>query len=370
MARSAVVVSLHYSPAHVSHMVAYGRLLREMGFKASFVLDEKYLSFPDFSAIAPVTSAREYAANPNSQTFDIAVYCNSAINNSASAQDMRARGVEVLYLFHEPAPLSLHWSEGWKEIFKLVVAKYCSIAMLRQSTAVLVPSNCARHLYDGYFARYNQNVFTLPLLFDDECGPGGAAYGKTERPYFSFLGYAIKAHDFDSFVAFVKFSIRAGSSIRFAIATRTDLSDYLAHDAELSRYAAEGWIHIQHGRALSNEEMNQYSRDSFCVWNLYKCSTQSGVLARSFMAGAPVIALKMGSFPEYIVPGVNGEFVTAASDAKAILQAAEKIRQNLSDYVLGSRKTFAETFYYRVHKKDMTEILKGFPKEVLQCASH
>ena len=360
------VVSMHFSPAHVSHMVAYGRLLREMGFKASFVLDEKYLSFPDFSLIGPVTSAREYAANPGVQTFDIAIYCNSAIKNSASARGLRARGVEVLYLFHEPAPLSLHWSEGWKEIIKLVVAKYCSIAMLRQSTAVLVPSDCARHLYDGYFAKYNQNVFTLPLLFDDECGAGG---GKAERPYFSFLGYAIKAHGFDSFVAFVKFAIRAGSSIRFAIATRTDLSDYLAHDAELTRYAAEGRVHIQHGRALSNEEMNQYSRDSFCVWNLYKCSTQSGVLARSFMAGAPVIALKMGSFPEYIVPGVNGEFVTAASDAKAILQAAEKIRQNLSDYVLGSRKTFADTFYYRVHKNEMSEILKRFPKEVLPCAS-
>lgn len=52
----AAVISLHFSPAHASHVLAYGRLLRSLGFAVSFVLDEPYLQFADFSAIGPAVS--------------------------------------------------------------------------------------------------------------------------------------------------------------------------------------------------------------------------------------------------------------------------------------------------------------------------
>jgi glycosyltransferase involved in cell wall biosynthesis len=350
-------------------MIAYGKLLRNLGFSVSFLVDEKYLSFADFSAIGPAISALRYATDPRRLEFNTAIFCNSAVSNSSVARAMRARGIAVLYVFHEPAPISLHWSEGWKEILKLIAAKYCSIAMLRQSSGVLVPSRYARSLYDRHFSKYNSNVHTLPLLFDDECHTEGVALTKTGRQYFSFLGYALKAHDFDAFVGFAKYAIRARSTIAFAIVTRTDLSAYLARDKELSCYAEEGRIRIQHGRALSNEEMNRHCLDSFCVWNIYKCSTQSGVMARAFMTGSPVIARRMGSFPEYLVPGVNGEFIDSASDFEAMLQAAEKIRADIPTYVEGCRRTFMDMFHLDANRETLTRILNDFQKEKLQCES-
>jgi glycosyltransferase involved in cell wall biosynthesis len=368
-AKRVAVVSLNFSPAFVSHMMAYGKLFRDLGFSPSFMLHEKYLLFADFSAIGPQVSVQRYVADPESLKFDTAIFCNAAVNNSSVAHTMRARGIEVLYVFHEPAPISLHLSEGWKEILKLIAAKYCSIAMLRQSSGALVPSRYARDLYDRYFAKYNPNVYTLPLLFDDECNSEDVTRARPGKQYFSFLGYALKAHDFDAFIGFAKYAIRAKSTIVLAIATRTDLSAYLARDKELSRYAEEGRIRIQHGRMLSNEEMNQYCLDSFCVWNLYKCCTQSGVLVRAFMAGSPVIAMRMGSFPEYVVPGVNGEFIDSANDFIAMLQAAEKIRANNPIYVAGCRRTFMSTFYYGANRETFTRILKDLHKENQQCES-
>ena len=290
------------------------------------------------------------------------------MGNAWIARRMRAHGVDVLYVFHEPVPVAMRLSEGWKEILKLIAAKFSSIAMLHQSSSVLVACGYARTLYNRYFSRYNPGVYTFPLLFEDEWPEDRSPSAAGERPYFSFLGLAVKAHDFDNFCAFAKYAIRAGRDIRFAIATRTDLSEYLAADTELAQYGKDGRILIQHGKNLSNEEMNLFCARSFCVWNVYKCSTQSGALVRAFMAGTPVVATRTGSFPEFIEPGVNGEFVEAADKFDDLLAAAEKIRANLGTYVEGSRRSFLDIFDYRANRKRFARILDATRKETLACA--
>jgi len=367
--RSIAVVSLHFSPAHTSHMLAYGKLLRELGFAVSFVLDERYIEFANFSEAGSVTAAGVYARNPAAGKFDTAIFYNAAMSNSRLAHTMRKRGIAVLYVFHEPIPIMLRLKEGWKQILKLIVAKYCSLAMLRECTGVLAPSRFARRHYDQYFTRYNRNVHTFPLLFDDELEASGAGMAPSGRRYFSFLGNAHKAHAFEAFVEFAKHAIRSGSAIEFAIATKSDLTATLEHDKELARYRDEGRIRIQHGRVMSNQEMNQWYFSSFCVWNVYTCSTQSGVLARAFMAGAPVIALRMGSFPEYVLPGVNGEFVDSSDAFGGMLQAVEKIQADIPAYVAGCRKTFKETFHYRANREALAHILLNTRKGNIPCAS-
>ncbi len=266
-----------------------------------------------------------------------------------------------------PVPVAMRLGEGWKEIFKLIAARFCSIAMLQQSLAVLVACEYARRLYDRHFSRYNPSVYTFPLLFEDERPKDRPAAEASERPYFSFLGYAVKAHDFSGFVNFAKYAIRSGSKIQFAIATRSDLTDYLAGDEELARYEKEGKVRIQHGKTLSNEEMNLFCAKSFCVWNVYKCSTQSGALVRAFMAGTPVMATRTGSFPEFIVPGVNGEFVEAADKLDDLLNAAEKIRAKIDTYAEGARRSFLNTFDYRANRDRFARILAEARKETLAC---
>jgi glycosyltransferase involved in cell wall biosynthesis len=90
-------------------------------------------------------------------------------------------------------------------------------------------------------------------------------------------------------------------------------------------------------------------------------------MANAFMAGSPVIATKVGSFPEYVVPGVNGEFVDSVDDFGAMLRLAEKMRQDIPAYSEGSRKTFLDTFYYGANRKKITELLGTFIPENEQC---
>jgi glycosyltransferase involved in cell wall biosynthesis len=361
------VVSLHFSPGHVSHLMAYGKLLASMELAVCYLLDQKYLDFADFSAIAPAVSAAACRAHPDGMEFDTAIFYNAAMANAGVARQMRARGITVLYVFHEPVPVRMRLKEGWKEILKLIAARFCSIAMLRECSAVLVASGYARALYDRHFARYNPNVHTFPLLFEDEYNSGESALEQSGRPHFSFLGLALKAHDFEGFCAFAKYAIRTGSSIQFAIATRSDMSAILARDLELARYAAQGRILIQHGKMLSNEEMNAFCARSFCVWNLYTCSTQSGALVRAFMTGTPVMAARMGSFPEFVEPGVNGELVECRYRFETALQTAEKIRTNLPVYVAGARATFKKTFLYSANRSGLAEIFAATRKDTWQC---
>ena len=48
MARVAVV-SLHFSPAHCSHLAAYGRLLQKLGHDVEYVLHPGYHRFAQFA---------------------------------------------------------------------------------------------------------------------------------------------------------------------------------------------------------------------------------------------------------------------------------------------------------------------------------
>jgi glycosyltransferase involved in cell wall biosynthesis len=75
------------------------------------------------------------------------------------------------------------------------------------------------------------------------------------------------------------------------------------------------------------------------------------------MTGTAVIAARMGSFEEFVKPGVNGEFVESAADFDAIIQAAKKIRQNIPAYVQGCRASFFGTFHYRAGRKALAAIL-------------
>lgn len=368
MHRKVAIVSLHFSPAHVSHLMAYGKLLRSMGLAVCYVLEAKYLEFADFGAVAPAIDAAQYCRDPGCVAFGAAIFYNAALANASTARKMRRRGIRVLYVFHEPVPVRMRLSEGWKEILKLIVAKFCSITMLRECSSVLVASDYGRGLYERHFRQWNPSVQTFPLLFEDEYGASTGTEMENDRPYFSFLGMAVKAHDFDGFCAFAKHAIRAGSTMQFAIATRTDLGAYLAGDKELTGYARDGRIVIQHGRMLTNEEMNRFSARSFCVWNIYTCSTQSGALVRAFMTGTPVVATRMGSFPEFIRPGVNGELLLPGDGNAVVLATVEKIRAHLPEYVAGARRTFNERFFYGANRDRLTQILKATRKDMLKCA--
>jgi glycosyltransferase involved in cell wall biosynthesis len=77
------------------------------------------------------------------------------------------------------------------------------------------------------------------------------------------------------------------------------------------------------------------------------------------MAGTPVLASRVGSFPEYVIENVTGEFVDSFEDYEAILFSAEKIRSQLSTYVDRCRKMFANTFYYKANFERFGAIIES-----------
>jgi len=358
-ARRAAVVSLHFSPAHASHMIALARLLGELGFTVTFILDEKYLPFAGFEAAGEAVNARTLADPPRAGQFDLAVFCNSAFGNRCLAHQLRAGGASVLYIFHEPESIANLRQEGWRQIVRFPFSTLCSIAMLRVSSAVIVPSACARGLYEKHFLRYNPNVHVMPLLFEDEIGPARLQQMRGGKRFFGYVGTACKSHGFDAFVALARYAISSGSSIPFVIATRTDLTRLLRADNELSRYAREGRIEIHHGRVMSNGEIDEHSLQCFCVWNVYRRSTQSGVLPRALMAGTPVLASRTGSFPEYVREGVTGEFVDPVDSPAAILPVAEKMLAGISRYIDPCRESCLETFHYQANGNRLAAILQS-----------
>lgn len=359
--KTAAIISLYFSCAHASHMMALGKLLDALGFAVTFILHAGYLPMADFSAIGETVSVTAVWHPTSASAFDLAVFCNCATRNHALVRDLRQRGTAVFYLLHEPGPV-LSWryflSEGWRQTIRFVISSCFNIVTVRRSTGVIVHSSCALALYERNYLRHNSNVHSMPLLFDDEIGSERFERAQRDKHFFGFVGTACKSHGFDVFVNFVKYAIRSGSRMRFTIVTKVDLTSLLAGDRELARHVTDGRIHMQHGRGLSNDEINLHYLDCFCVWTVYRRSTQSGVMANAFMAGSPVIATRVGSFPEYVVPGVNGEFVDSVDDFRAMLRMAEKMRHDIPLYSEGSRKTFLDTFYYGANRKRITELLQ------------
>jgi glycosyltransferase involved in cell wall biosynthesis len=353
---------MHYTYAHASHMIALGQSLRALGFAVTFILDSKYLSICGFSRIGDTVPASQFRNNSERPPIDVAVFCNSAVKNHSLVRTLRAEKTSVFYLFHEPETV-WSWqvlkSEGAMKALRFFFSTYYSIKTLRQASGVIVCSSYARSLYQRNFLRFNRNVHVMPLPYDDEVGAERFEQMRSRKQYFGFVGTACKAHGFDAFVKYAKFALRNGSDIPFVIATWVDLASLLRSDQELAALVKQGKIRMQHGRELSNDEINQHSLECFCIWNVYRRSTQSGVLPRSFMAGTPVLASRVGSFPEEVQPGHTGEFASVNENPAAILATVQNLRAHAADYFDECRKIFLEKYYYRANHNLLSEIIES-----------
>lgn len=360
--RRAAVISMHYTYAYASHMIALAQSLRALGFAVTFILDKKYLSLSGFSQIGDTVPASQFQNNSARPQIDVAIFCNSAVKNHSLAGTLRAENTSVFYLFHEPESV-WNWqvlkSEGAMKALRFFFSTYYSIKTVRQASGVIVCSSYAQSLYQRNYLRFNRNVCVMPLPFDDEVGSERFEQMRSQKQYFGFVGTACKAHGFGAFVNLAKFALRNDSDIPFAIATWVDLAPLLRSDQELAGLVKQGKIRMQHGRELSNDEINQYSLECFCIWNVYRRSTQSGVLPRSFMAGTPVLASRVGSFPDEVQPGFTGEFVDVNEDPAAILATVQNLRAHAADYVDECRKRFLERFYYHANQNQLAEILES-----------
>lgn len=358
MLPSAAVISLKFSPGHIEQIVATARLFQELDCRTTLLLDEGYLRFIDIG-VEVVTGTTAALTAAKSRRFEIGVIQNAAVTHSAIAAKMQRAGTRVLYVMHEPNAVRNHLSEGWPEIVKLAGSALCSRATLRNCDDVVVPSKNARDLFERYHAGFRGNRHVIPLLFEDGVGQLSGRDSLEERRYISFVGSAIKVHNIDNFVAVAKLSAHLQLPLRFAIFTKTDLSSLLQSDRELRDLIAQGAVHVQHGSPLTREDMRRAYLQSYCVWAVYRQSTQSGVLPHALMAGTPVIATRTGSFEEYVSEGATGEFVSAIDDHRQILDAIQRIVAHSEHYIKASRQAFIDGFYYRNYLPVYSALLRG-----------
>lgn len=98
------------------------------------------------------------------------------------------------------------------------------------------------------------------------------------------------------------------------------------YDAEIEQYALQNDVDKRLG-FIPNDELPLYFSAADVVALPYNRITQSGVILTAFSFGKPVVATRVGSFPETVLEGQNGYLV----DPKDSYQLAEALRRILQD---------------------------------------
>ena len=127
--------------------------------------------------------------------------------------------------------------------------------------------------------------------------------------------------------------------------------------SELNNLIHTGRLTITQGRPLSNEEINLRYSESLVVWNAYERTMQSGVLAKAFMFGTPVIVLKKNLMQELqecnavVTIDNNKSFEQITIAIKTILNSGNAINA-------ACRECFERLFYYKEYTAIMDAILQ------------
>ena len=108
---------------------------------------------------------------------------------------------------------------------------------------------------------------------------------------------------------------------------------------------------------MTDEEINRYYASSFAIWNAYARTTQSGVLAKSFMFGTPAIVLRK-NMNEFTHDGANVVVIDNNQDKEQIVNALMRIADNIDSFSSECRKEFEKSFYYKVYNNLFRTILK------------
>jgi len=343
--RRAIVVSLNFHPGHTSHMVASYRQLEELGYDSVYCVAEGFVPYlPKNSRIC--VYGKDTVAD-----VSLAIFVFPSQKNLLLIRKLKRQGAKIIYIFHEPlAPMKEYRKAGfsYKYLAKLWVINRISSLTVKWSDAVLVPSKKAEEFYHANPLYKNGNVHYLPLLYDDE---RTETYAGMERQYFSYIGTVAADHSFTEYLQFVEKAIAENRlpQLKFLIATKSEF--------EVPQALAESpRVVIQKGRPLSDAEINESYASTYVVWNAYARTTQSGVLAKSFMFGTPAIVLRK-NLSEFTVDGQEVAAIDDNTSFEEIEKEVLRIMGNFEHYSSAARKRFGDTFYYRKYNGQVKNLI-------------
>lgn len=342
----ALIISLNFNPGHVSHMVASYKQLEELGYKPFYYVNEAFVPFlPQEGSIIVFDSKSVPSA-------DIAFFVFPSQKNLFLIRKLKKHGTKIIYIFHEPLSSMKNYKDAgfsYKYLVKLWLINRINSLTVKWSDVVLLPSQKAVEYYEANPLYGNRNYHYLPLLYDDERNEENKM---TRRVFFSYIGTIAADHSFSEYIEFVKWAVTANRlpKIQFLIATKSEfeVSEELLKSPR---------VFIRKGKPLRDEEINGYYAATYIVWNAYTRTTQSGVLAKSFMFGTPAIVLKknLSEFTE------DGKEVVAIEDNTSLEQiegAVNIILSSFPSFSTAARKRFEDTFYYKRYNADVEEIIR------------
>ena len=308
----ALIISLNFHPGHVSHMVASYKQCEELGYKSTYYVD------PEFENYLPANSNILKNGINSCPITDLAIFLFPSQKNLPLIWKMKRKGVKVVYIFHEPlSPMSDYRKAGfsYKYLAKLWVINRISQLTVKWSNLILLPSKKAVDFYEKNPLYKNRNSF---------------------NEFLNFVEWAIKENKMPE--------------LRFLIATK---SSFTVPDA----LKGSQRITIQQGRPLTDEEINAYYASSIVVWNAYARTTQSGVLAKSFMFGTPALVLRKNC-NEFAHDGMEIKAIEDNANKDEIAAAIVEVKKNFLFYSSNCRKRFMESFYYRQYNKQFRELIE------------
>lgn len=343
-----LIVSLHFSPGFIGHMMAWYKLCEQCGYEPLIYGDEQYVKYYENTEYKFTTRVE----NMKSFTPDVAVIQNTGFENVEFFRWCKKNGCKILYILHEPYMGFEELMKDGAYCIKQAIACLLNIWLCNKSDKVLL---CSQYAEDNC-KRYMQSAYTkstrFPLLFMDEFLEDGE-----ERKYFSLIGTYATSKGSDLFLKFMKESTSKGYDINFQIATRTNLEEQLK-DEVLQQLIRDGKLIVKHGSNMTTDEINNAYRRSICCWNGYRRTTQSGVLPNAYMLGTPVLATNLGGFFEFIIPGQTGEFIDN-EDCESIYQGYLRIKEHREEMSKQCRRYFIENYFYGSQKTRFVSIINS-----------
>lgn len=341
----ALIISLNFHPGHVSHMVASYKQCEELGYQSIFYVDSEFENY------LPPECRMLIKGRHSCPETDIAIFLFPSQKNIPLIWKMKRKGVRVVYIFHEPlSPMSDYRKAGfsYKYLAKLWVINRISQWTVKWSDLILLPSRKAVDFYEKNPLYKNRNYHYLPLMYDDERRKRHELF---PRIYFSYIGTIAADHSFGEFLNFAEWVIRENRmpEFKFLIATKSSFTvpDILKDSQRIT---------IQQGRPLTDEEINAYYASTIVVWNAYARTTQSGVLAKSFMFGTPALVLRKNC-NEFAQDGIEIKAIEDNTNKDEIAAAIVEVKKNFLLYSSNCRKRFEESFYYRQYNEQFATLV-------------
>lgn len=344
--KNVLIVSLKFHPGHISHLLASYKQMEDIGYNPVLWVHKNSLSF--------INRGLNVIANRRAlpKDIDLALFLFPNPKNILEILYLKIlKKSHVIYFFHEPlTEISIYRKAGFSlfQIFRLYIGLFIDAIVVKLADIIILPSNKAYQYYLENRFYTNNKIYYIPLMYDDE---DFALVQTKKRLYFSYIGTVAPDHSFQEFLDFISYAIKYEkiSDVKFLIATKSEFEVPF----ELINSSR---VIIQQGRALSDLEINTFYAETIVIWNAYIRTTQSGVLAKSFMFGTPAIVMSH-NLNEFTVDSQNVIAIDENKNHKQIEKAIIEIKNNFMHYSLNCRNTFKEAFYYKNYNEKIKNIL-------------